>query len=141
MTLEQAQAFFERYRDAFNAGDGDAVADLWHSPSAITDSRDGVARVSWWGEDAPMRANMQALCGVYRDVGPHDWMFELRDHVPLGLNHAFTHVAWTLKRSGGEVLPQFCTGYQLAKLAGGWKVLFCTAYQEDLSETRQHAAQ
>lgn len=46
MTLEQAQAFFERYREAFNAGDGDAVADLWHSPSAITDSRDGVARVS-----------------------------------------------------------------------------------------------
>ena len=141
MTLEQAQAFFERYREAFNAGDGDAVADLWHSPSAITDSRHGVARVSCWAEDAPMRANMQALCGVYREVGPHGWAFEIRDHVPLGLNHAFANVAWTLQRASGEVLQQFCTGYQLGQVPGGWKVLFCTAYQEDLSETRKHAAQ
>lgn len=141
MTLQQSQAFFDRYRDAFNAGDGDAVADLWHHSSAITDSRDGHARLTWWAEDAPMRANMHALCGIYRDVGPHTWSYEIRDHVALGPQHAFTHVAWTLSRASGEVLQRFCTGYQLADLPAGWKVLFCTAYQEDLSETRNHAAQ
>lgn len=142
MTLQEAQAFFTRYREAFNAGDGEAVADLWHSPSAIADSREGLGRVSWWAEDAPMRANMQALCAVYRDLGPHAWTFEIRDHIPLGANHGFSHVAWTLRRAGDELpLQQFCTGYQLARLAHGWRVMFCTAYQEDLSETRKHVAQ
>jgi hypothetical protein len=141
MTLQETQAFFERYRDAFNAGDGDRVADLWHSPSALTDSRDGLSRLTTWADDASMRANMQALCEVYRGVGAHRWQFLIRQQLPLGANHAFADIAWTMSRAEGEVLQQFCTAYQLGRCADGWRVLFCTAYQEDLSETRKHAAQ
>ena len=43
MSRDQAHAFFGRYRDTFNAGDGDAVAELWHTPSSLTDAREGVA--------------------------------------------------------------------------------------------------
>ena len=43
MTLREVTSFFETYRDAFNRLDGDAVADLWHGASGITDTRDGVA--------------------------------------------------------------------------------------------------
>jgi len=139
MSRQQAQAFFTLYRDAFNAGDGDAVADLWHTPSSLADTREGVARVTCWLDDAAMRANMVALCQVYRGVGEHAWSFELREHIPLGANHAFCHIAWTMKR-GEETLQRFATGYQLGRFDKGWQVLFCTAYEEQLSETRSHAA-
>jgi len=139
MRRDQAHAFFDRYRDAFNTGDGGAVADLWHTPSSLTDTREGVARVTCWTDDAAMRANMMALCEVYRGVDEHGWTFELREHIPLGANHAFCHVAWAMTR-GEETLQRFATGYQLGQFDNGWRVLFCTAYQENLSETKNHAA-
>lgn len=140
MSLQETEAFFERYRDAFNAGDGDAVADLWHTPSAISDSREGVARVTWWSEDAPMRANMRALCDVYRSAGGHRWSFDLIDHIELGTNHAFAQIGWTMHRLDGEVMQSFATGYQLLRTAAGPRALMCTAYQEEFSELKPHAA-
>ncbi len=70
MTEQEIRDFFGRYRDAFNELDGDAVADLWHTPSSITDSEADsngkpVARVTLWSDDAPKRKNMRALCDVY----------------------------------------------------------------------------
>jgi hypothetical protein len=38
MSRRETLAFFRRYRTAFNRLDGDAVADLWHTPSSIADS-------------------------------------------------------------------------------------------------------
>ena len=66
MSLEETQAFFETYRDAFNRLDGHAVADLWHTPSGITDSggADGAARLTWWPDDAPKRANHVATLSI-----------------------------------------------------------------------------
>jgi hypothetical protein len=136
----EAQAFFERYRDAFNAGNGDAVAELWNVPASISDGRDGIARVTCWTDAAPLRANMQALCAVYRDAGPHRWTFELQEHQPLGDLHAFSRVVWTMSRPDGELLQRFATGYQLGRAAAGWRVLFCTAFAEDLNEAKRHHA-
>ena len=146
MSLEETQLFFDAYRDAFNRLDGNAVADLWHTPSGITDSggadgAGGAARLTWWPEDAPKRANHIALCGVYQaqDYGRAD--FNIEQHVPLGPNHAFAHLHWTLKRSDGSLLQQFHTGYQLLRTAQGPQVLLAVAHQENLSEMRKHAAQ
>ncbi|QPF72421.1 hypothetical protein G8A07_05385 [Roseateles sp. DAIF2] len=138
---DQARDFFARYRDAFNAGDAAAVAALWHESSAIADAPDGVARLSCWPEPAAMRANMAALCRVYAELGPHAWSFELREGRPLGAHHFFADVEWSLRRASGELLQRFGTGYQLGRTAQGWRVLFCCAYQEDLTETRKHAAE
>ncbi|MFD2453083.1 Cif family virulence factor [Ideonella paludis] len=41
MSLQEVEQFVQRYQAAFNALDGDAVADLWHSPSGIADERAG----------------------------------------------------------------------------------------------------
>ena len=149
MSLEETQAFFESYRDAFNRLDGNAVADLWHRSSGITDtdtdtdcdSAGATARLSWWPDDAPMRANHIALCGVYRsqDYGRAD--FHLDHHVQMGPNHAFAHLHWTLKRGDGSLLQQFHTGYQLMRTAQGPRVLLAVAHQENLSEMKRHAAQ
>ena len=143
MSLEETQTFFETYREAFNRLDGDAVADLWCTASGITDSGGpgGSARLSWWPDDAPMRANHRALCAVYRaaDYGRAD--FSLRQHLPLGANHAFAQLHWTITRRDGSLLQQFHTGYQLMRTAAGPRVLLAVAHQEDLAEMKRHAAQ
>ena len=143
MSREETQAFFEVYRDAFNRLDGNAVADLWHISSGVTDSAgpDAAARLTWWSGDALMRANHVALCNVYRasDYGHAD--FQIEQHLPLGPNHAFVHLQWTLKRRDGSLLQQFHTGYQLLRTAQGPRVLLAVAHQENLSEVKHHAAQ
>ncbi len=142
MSRTETQAFFETYRDAFNRLDGDAVADLWHSSSGITDSQgaEGHARLTWWPKDAPMRANHCSLCDVYRqaDFGLAD--FELQAHLPLGPQHAFAHVHWTLTRRDGSLLQQFHTAYQLMRTAQGPKVLLAVAHAEDIAAMRSAAA-
>ncbi len=136
MTLREVTGFFETYRDAFNRLDGDAVADLWHGASGIADSRDGVGRLTWWPDDAPMRANHRALCEVYRgaDYGRAD--FEIVHHEPMGANHAFVHLQWTLQRRDGSPLQTFGTGYQLMRTGAGVRVLLAVAHQEDLRAMR-----
>ncbi len=141
MSLVETQAFFEAYREAFNRLDGDAVADLWHSASGITDSLAGCGRITWWPQDAPMRANHHALCELYRNNGYHHADFQIEQHLPLGPQHAFAHLHWTLKRADGSVLQQFHTGYQLMRTAAGPKVLLAVAHQEDIQEMKHHAAE
>ncbi len=138
MSRTETEAFFATYRDAFNRLDGDAVADLWHCASGITDSPgDGrYAQLTWWPEDAPMRANHRALCGVYRQAGYGRADFSIEQHLPLGANHAFAHLRWTITRADGSLLQQFHTGYQLLRTAQGPKVLLAVAHAEDLAALR-----
>ena len=143
MSHAEVQAFFETYRAAFNRLDGDAVADLWHTPCAITNSRSGeaAARLTWWSDDAPMRANHRALCSLYRAEGYHHADFALVDCISLGAHHAFANLHWTLWRSDGSLLQDFHTGYNLLRTPSGPKVLLVTAYEEDLARINRHAAE
>jgi hypothetical protein len=142
MSHAETQAFFEAYRDAFNRLDGDAVADLWNDRSAISSSAaGGVAQLTWWSDDAPMRHNHRALCDVYRRADYARADFHIQQHVPMGPDHAFAHLHWTLQRSDASVLQQFHTGYQLLRTAQGPKVLLAVAHEERLSEMTPHAAE
>ena len=136
MSREEVVGFFKAYRDAFNALDGDAVAELWHVPSGITDKQSTV----WWAVDAPMRANHHALCKIYRGLNYGRADHQIRAFHPLGSDHAFADVRWTLRRRDGSVLQQFGTGYHLIRGPRGPQVLLCTAYEEDYKEMTPHAA-
>ena len=61
MSHAEVQAFFEAYRDAFNRLDGDAVADLWHTPSTITstEAEAASAKLTLWSDEEPMRFLLQ----------------------------------------------------------------------------------
>lgn len=85
MSHAEAQAFFEAYRDAFNRLDGDAVADLWHTPSAITntEAEAASAKLTLWSDEEPMRANHRAPCDAYRDSGYGHATFEVLDCTSL----------------------------------------------------------
>jgi hypothetical protein len=136
MTRAEAERFFTAYGEAFARLDGDAVADLWHVPSGIAQ---GVA-LTWWADEAPMRANHRALCEVYRRSGLARTGYTIAHHEALGADHAFVNVRWTLWRADGSVLQAFGTGYQLVRTPAGPKVLLCTAYEEDLKEMQRDAA-
>ena len=143
MSRTEVQAFFEIYRDAFNRLDGDAVAELWHTPSAITNTRSGaaMAQLTLWHDDAPMRANHRALCEIYRGNGYHHADFALVDCVSLGAHHAFANLHWTLWRNDGSPLQDFHAGYNLLRTAAGPKVVLVTQYEEDIARMRTHAAE
>ena len=143
MTLQETQAFFDRYRLAFDSLDGDAVADLWCSASGIADNGgpQGTARLTWWPVDATMRANHRALCAAYRGSGYARAEFSMQQHVAMGANHACAHLHWRLLRADASLLQQFHTGYQLMRTATGPRVLLAVAHQEDLSEIKNHVAQ
>jgi hypothetical protein len=141
MNEHEVLDFFGRYRDAFNALDGDAVADLWHTPSSIADSETGldgkrVARVTLWNEDAPKRKNMRALCDVYMLNDYARAEFEFEHLLELGANHAFVNVWWKLWRKDGSLLQEFRTAYQLLRTAKGLRVLMATAYEEDVASLK-----
>jgi hypothetical protein len=136
MSRTETQSFFDSYRAAFDRLDGDAVADLWHEASGIADSRDGHGRLTWWPDDAPKRANHRALCEVYRQAGYANATFEIEQHLPMGPDHAFALLHWTLTRADGSTLQRFRTGYQLIRTAAGPRVLLATAFQEDLQAMR-----
>ena len=153
MSPSETQRFFEAYRDAFNRLDGDAVADLWNDRSAISSSNsssnssssssstEGVAQLTWWSDDAPMRHNHRALCEVYRRADYGRAEFRVVQQVPMGVDHAFAHLHWVLTRHDGSVLQRFHTGYQLLRTAQGPKVLLAVAHEERLTEMTPHVAE
>ena len=145
MSQREVLAFFRRYRAAFDRLDGDAVAALWHTPSAIADSAPGAthARVTAWHDSAPMRDNMRALCDLYRRNGYDAAEFELIDHLPLGRDQSFARLRWTLRRRDASVLQSFGTGYHLLRGEDGIRVLAVAAFAEDIRKMKDnaHAAQ
>ena len=143
MSRTEVQAFFATYRDAFNRLDGDAVADLWHTPSAITNTRsaEATAQLTLWPDDVPMRANHRALCEIYRGNGYQHADFEIVDCIGLGAHHAFANLHWTLWRDDGSLLQDFHTGYNLLRTAAGPRVVLVTQYEEDIARMNTHAAE
>jgi ketosteroid isomerase-like protein len=119
-------AFFESYRAAFDALDGDAVARLYAVPSGIA-SDTGYMH---WSSFEPIRANMIALCALYRENGYAAAGFEPRHVVEQGERFALADVRWQIKRNAGQTPWQFDTTYNLMRTQEGWRVLLCTAYSE-----------
>ncbi len=123
---DDIRRFFETYRDAFNALDGDAIARLYAVPSGIAQS--GV--YTHWPEFAPIRDNMIALCNLYRERGYAGASFQPGVFLPQGDDHAVADVAWRIDWTSGAEPWHFNTTYNLVRTAQGWRVLLCTAYTE-----------
>ena len=122
----EIRAFFEHYREAFNRLDGEAVAHLFAVPSGI--ASDG--GYTHWSSFEPIRANMVALCALYRANGYASAAFEPVVFLAQGENYAVADIYWCIERSGEREPWRFNTTYNLMRTAAGWRVLLCTAYSE-----------
>jgi hypothetical protein len=141
MSRTEVQHFFERYQHAFNRCDGDAVADLWHSSSGIAHPVNGkpYAALTWWPIDTPMRANMHALCTLYRAQDFDHADFEIITCMPMGNDHAFAVLHWTLVRKDQSCLQSFHTAYNLMRGEAGPKVILATQFEEDIAAMKSYA--
>ena len=120
-------AFFERYRDAFNALDGAAIADFYAEPSGIAQG----GTYTHWPTRTPVRENMVALCAQYRGKGYARAEFEATSFIPQGDRYAIADLRWRIDWTSTEKAWLFNTTYNLVHTEEGWRVLLCTAYQQD----------
>jgi ketosteroid isomerase-like protein len=120
-------AFFERYRDAFNALEGAAVAELYAEPSAIAQG----GTYTHWPTRTAVRENMAALCEFYREKSYGRADFEATSFISQGDRYAIADLRWRIEWNSTEEPWLFNTTYNLVRTDQGWKVLLCTAYQED----------
>ena len=122
----EIRAFFERYREAFDQFDGEAVARLHAVPSGIASD----SGYTHWPTFEAIRANMVALCALYRENGYASAAFEPVAFLAQGENYAVADISWNIERSGQREPWRFNTTYNLMRTAKGWRVLLCTAYSE-----------
>ncbi len=125
MTTE-IRAFFEAYRNAFDALDGEAVARLYAVPSGIASD----TGYEHWPAFEPIRENMVALCQLYKANGYLNARFEPERFIEQGEQYAIADVRWHIERSNSQPAWQFNTTYNLIRTGEGWRVLLCTAYSE-----------
>jgi len=123
---DEIRAFFECYRDAFNALNGRAVAELYAEPSGIAQD----AIYTHWENQQAVQLNMTALCEVYRQRGFMRAEFEPVQFLDQGHNHAVVDLRWRIDWTDGQAPWQFNTSYNLLRTSRGWRVLLCTAYTE-----------
>lgn len=124
------RAFFDRYRDAFNRLDGEAVARLYAVPAGIVSA----GGYTHWTSFEPIVANMVALCRLYADNGFSATAYVPAAFIEQGSDFAVADLAWTIERTGGQAPWRFHTTYNLARTAEGWRILLCTAYEEQHPE-------
>lgn len=135
MQRPDVEAFFAAYAADFSALDGEAVAARCAVPLTIA-HQDGLTT---WTEPAPIGANMVALCAIYRQAGMVEAVPQILESVPMGPDDAFVLVRWTLRRTDASTLQTFRTGYQLKRLAGVFKVVHVTAFEENLQALKRAA--
>jgi ketosteroid isomerase-like protein len=122
----EIREFFESYRDAFNALNGNGVAEFYAEPSGI--AQDGV--YTHWPQRQPVVENMTALCKLYRDKGFVRADFEPHQFIEQGASYAVADVQWRIVWDNGQKPWCFKTTYNLVRTSRGWKVMLCTAYSE-----------
>ncbi len=118
--------FFEQYREAFNRLDGEAIADLYCIPSGIVSDRG----FTTWESREPIAKNMIALCDLYRANGYKQATFEPSQYFAQGREFVVADVAWTIEREADAEPWCFHTTYNLRLAQNGWRVMLCTAYEE-----------
>ena len=130
-------SFFESYRRAFDALDGEAIAQHYALPSGIALDTGYVH----WPAFEPIRKNMLGLCNLYRNNGYLSAIFEPAFFIPQGENYAVIDLAWHIERSDKQHPWRFNTTYNLIRAPEGWRILLCTAHSEQRLDTAQKGTQ
>jgi len=120
------RSFFDRYRDAFDALDPNAIAELYAEPSGIQSGE----HYLHWSSRAELCENMRGLCAHYTARGYQSASYEVVALRELGDFAVFADVYWQIEASGDAPGWSFRTAYNLSLAPSGWRVRLCTAYEE-----------
>ena len=118
--------FFERYKQAFNELNGQAVASLYRVPSVIVDDE----RYTIWDTYEKIENNMVALCVIYREHGFSKTSYETSKFILQNENFAVIDMKWTIENDNDKEPNIFNTTYNIQKIDGDWKINLVTAYSE-----------
>lgn len=129
----EVEAFLADYAASYERLDGDAVAAHCGLPLAIAQG----GQVFGFPEAEPLRDNMRKLCAVYAQAGLQRAAPRLEQLTLLGDHDAFALVQWRLTRADGSLIQAFRTGYQLQRQQGEMKILYVTAFSENLHAMRE----
>lgn len=121
---DEIEAFFRSYRDAYNRFDVAAVAGHIAAPSILA-----AREVTLWSTRKEVAEAMATLVAHYRANGFVRADFDLDRLLEQGRDDAVVDVEWTIDR-GPEPAWRFRTGYNLRRFSAGWRIVFCTAYEE-----------
>jgi hypothetical protein len=122
----EIRALFERYRLAFDALDGEAVAGMYAVPSGIASD----TGYTHWSTAEPIRKNMVALCDLYRENGYVSAEFKPVAFIAQGEQFGVADLEWKIHWREKEP-SRFNTTYNLMRSSRGWRVLLRTAYSEE----------
>ena len=120
----ELERFFRSYAAAYTEGDAVAVARHISAPSLLI-GRTTIA----WSTEAEVVAAMEGLLAFYRRSHFKSARCKLGAVSAQGKDHAVVDVLWTIERTGA-VPWSFHTGYNLRRVAGDWRIVVCTAYEE-----------
>jgi uncharacterized NTF2-like protein DUF6841 len=121
---EEIERFFRSYRDAYNSGDPAAIARHIAVPSLMLERTATV-----WSTEAEVLTSMEHLVALYRRSGFKSAAFVVDWLKKQGPDNAAADIVWTIERHD-QPSWRFHTGYNLRRIGGTWRIVFCTAYQE-----------
>jgi hypothetical protein len=82
---------------------------------------------------------MNALCSLYMTRGYKSASWQPRSFIQQGEQYAVADIQWCIEWDQ-EPPWLFATTYNLVCTVQGWKVLLCTAYEEDKLAQVENAA-
>lgn len=116
--MTSVASFFDRYAQAFEAYDADAITSFFQTPCLFV--REGTTEASATPED--VAHSVRLLLDVHR---AWDVQTAEPDDVAVleeGAHHAIARVGWKLGRTNSRVAWSFATTYTLVAGADDWRI-------------------
>jgi hypothetical protein len=124
----------DRYRDAWNREDLDAILDCYHQPSFTYKPGELLTFL-----DARSRRDYVAdFIEVNRREGPAIWEIVDFSLVSLGRLSALVGTRWVFRRLDGSVVWDFTDSYLLCRLDDRWRFLVRTLHDEAALDEERH---
>jgi ketosteroid isomerase-like protein len=117
------RAFFDRYKDAFDAIDGQRIAALYHIPT-VTMRGDGSIHSLQSRQE--LARFFQGVADDYQKDGYAGGRFDELQVSSIGGRSALATMDWQMQRRDGSLIRKWRQSYNLVRAGTGWQILVST---------------
>lgn len=126
--MQQIEAFFEQYAQAYSRGDISAICASYHVPVVIISDKTKQVYSSSEG----LQTHLQTWLDRLHQAGLQQFEVDVRQIMPLSENIFFTSVLWyCLDNSGQERMRCFCSYTLQCTEQGDLSLLVCVLDDEE----------